>query len=271
MRIRSIMPEFWRSEDVGAMDWDTRLVFIGLWSYVDDNGVGRDNGTLIASDLFPYDLASDAERTLARVSRALARLAAGSRAPKTDPQITRYTVDGVAYVHITAWSRYQRIDRPSRGRYPRPTSENAILDPNPRDTLASPRDTLATGEGEKGRRGEVNTYAHRGADAPTARVHAHPEDPTFDEFWAAYPRRRAKARARKAWAAATRKAPTETILAALQAQLPDLTNRPPDKIPYPATWLNGDSWTDELPTTATVHPLGPWERLPDYTGTGGVA
>ena len=49
MRIRSIRPEFWASEDVAAMDWHTRLVYIGLWSYVDDNGVGRDLVPLIVA------------------------------------------------------------------------------------------------------------------------------------------------------------------------------------------------------------------------------
>ncbi len=53
MRIRTIKPEFWTSEDVASMDWETRLVFLGLWSYVDDNGVGRDNEKLIVADLFP--------------------------------------------------------------------------------------------------------------------------------------------------------------------------------------------------------------------------
>ena len=40
MRIRTIKPEFWRSDDITALGWATRLLFIGLWSYVDDNGVG---------------------------------------------------------------------------------------------------------------------------------------------------------------------------------------------------------------------------------------
>ena len=28
--------------DIANLNWDARLVFIGLWSYVDDNGVGKD-------------------------------------------------------------------------------------------------------------------------------------------------------------------------------------------------------------------------------------
>ena len=69
MRIRSIKPEFWRSRDIAKLDWDTRLVFIGLWSYVDDNGVGKDIDYDIIGDLFASDLIKDPRETVARVSR----------------------------------------------------------------------------------------------------------------------------------------------------------------------------------------------------------
>ena len=147
MRIRSILPKFYESEDVGRMDWHTRLIFIGLWSYVDDNGVGRDVDALIASDLFPFDLSRDSRETLARVADALQTLADGH-------QIIRYTVDGKPLLFVTGWDAYQKVDRPAKERYPRPTRDDAVI----RETVATPsrdsRDTLATGEGEKGRRGE---------------------------------------------------------------------------------------------------------------------
>jgi hypothetical protein len=75
MRIRSIKPEFWTSEDIAALDWDARLIFIGLWSYVDDNGVGRDVEKLILADLFPLE--DDPRDTLARLSRGPERLRTG--------------------------------------------------------------------------------------------------------------------------------------------------------------------------------------------------
>ena len=69
MRIRSIKPEFWRSRDIANLNWDARLVFIGLWSYVDDNGVGKDIDYDIIGDLFAADLVKDPRETVARVSR----------------------------------------------------------------------------------------------------------------------------------------------------------------------------------------------------------
>lgn len=144
MRIRSIKPEFWTSEDVAALDWPTRLLFIGLWSYVDDNGVGRDNVKLIKADLFPLE--DDPRDTLATVSRGLQALSDGG-------QITRYTVDGRPFLYVNAWADHQRIDRPNKERYPLPTCENAVI----RDSLATvsrhPREDSLPGAVEQGNRG----------------------------------------------------------------------------------------------------------------------
>lgn len=111
MRIRSIKPEFYRSEDIAALDWDARLLFIGLWSYVDDNGVGRDVEQLIAADLFALD--RDPLDSLARVSRGLASLS-------DQGLIVRYTVEKKRFLAVTGWERHQRIDKPNAPRYPAP-------------------------------------------------------------------------------------------------------------------------------------------------------
>ena len=140
MRIRSIKPEFWRSEDIADLSIEDRLLFIGLWSYVDDNGVGRDDERIIVADLFALE--RDPRETFARVSRGLQTLFGRGL-------IERYTVSGRPFLHITTWETHQRIDRPNKARYPLPTSEDAILARPSRD----PRDTLAPGTGEQGNRG----------------------------------------------------------------------------------------------------------------------
>src|SRR3546814_14876688 len=70
-RIRTIKPEFWTSETIAALPIRTRLTFIGLWTYVDDNGVGFGNETLIVAELFPLE--DDPPDTLAHVSREIGR------------------------------------------------------------------------------------------------------------------------------------------------------------------------------------------------------
>ena len=69
----------------------------------------------------------------------------------------------------------------------------------------------------------------------------------FDEFWSLYPRKIAKATARKAWA----KLSAEQQLMAAKAidthcQYWKAKETELEFIPYPATWLNNERWEDEL-------------------------
>lgn len=159
MRIRSIKPEFWRSDDVSRLERDDRLLFIGLWSYVDDNGVGRDRLAEVCADLFAHDLERDPRDTFARVSRGLAHLAAAGL-------IYRYTVDGRDLIEVVTWSDHQRIDRPAKARLPRYDSD--------RDTLARdsrhPREDAATGAGEQGNRGTGEQGAEEQASSSEVAV-----------------------------------------------------------------------------------------------------
>lgn len=68
----------------------------------------------------------------------------------------------------------------------------------------------------------------------------------FDEFWSAWPKKRAKPEARRAWGAATKRAKPAVIIAAAIAYR-DNPHCPESRfIPNPATWLRGDRWNDEL-------------------------
>ena len=146
MRIRSIKPEFWRSEDIADLTVEDRLLFIGLWSYVDDNGVGIDRLADVCADLFALDLERDPPETFARVSRGLQNLSEAGR-------IVRYTVEGKSYLHITNWSKHQRIDKPNKARYPHPDAENATIREEVATPSRHPRETPAPGTEEQGNRG----------------------------------------------------------------------------------------------------------------------
>ena len=282
MRIRSIKPEFWRSEDISSLDIPDRLLFIGLWSYVDDNGVGQDRESLVAADLFADDLSRDPRETLARVSGGLERLSEAGR-------IVRYTVDGRAYLAVTNWERHQRIDKPNKPRYPLPTSENAVLT----DTLATPsrdtRDTLATpsrleqgnrGTGEQGsntlghpagdreridpsgahdeRDDEHDASGTQSEDAPPQAASAYP--PVFEQWWGEYPKKVGKRRALKDWKQAVKREPAGEIIAATRrfAEYHAACGTEKRFIPNPSTWLNRDGWGDELPQVRQIQaPAGP--------------
>ncbi|SER95806.1 hypothetical protein SAMN05216188_11884 [Lentzea xinjiangensis] len=182
MRIRSIKPEFYRSDDIAGLSREHRLLFIALWSYVDDNGVGIDSDRAIAADCFgleddPVETREFVRDGLATLSRALL--------------VARYEVAGKRYIHITGWDRHQRVDRPNKPRYPRPPAD---LPPPPADETPDqdtweppaeppdeedpatpsrhPRDTPSTGTEEQGNRG---TEAGRSAP-PRERAPARPRE-----------------------------------------------------------------------------------------------
>lgn len=78
---------------------------------------------------------------------------------------------------------------------------------------------------------------------------AHQSLEGFDAFYAAYPRKQKRVDAERAWKAL---APDETlrqrIADAIEAQKrsPDWTKDAGKFIPYPASWLNGRRWEDEI-------------------------
>ena len=243
MRIRSTKPEFWRSERVASVDWDARLVLKGLESYVDDNGVGKDDLALICADVFPRDLTREPSRTLARVSTALNTL-------REAGLLWRYEHNGTPLLFIAFWESIQRIDRASNGRFPRPDGTWDYKESEIRECVASPREDDASprprnrGTGEQGNRG--TEAAQRG-----------PKDDNFDAFWSAFPRRIAKEAARKAWAKAVKTTDPSVLIEAAATYATTTKGTDPKFIKHPATWLNGGCWEDE---TFTPRPSVPIEE-----------
>jgi hypothetical protein len=54
-RIRTIKPEFFKSEQIAELDPIDRLLFIGLWTLADGEGKLLDRPKRIKAELFPYD------------------------------------------------------------------------------------------------------------------------------------------------------------------------------------------------------------------------
>ena len=80
--------------------------------------------------------------------------------------------------------------------------------------------------------------------------------PEFETFWQAYPRKKAKRAAWKAWKAAVKRTDPETIITAAKAEA-----RRPCELKYrkyPASWLNADAWEDEpdQQSAANMQPPG---------------
>ena len=211
-RIRTIKPEFPQSETVGKLSRDARLLFIQLWTVADDFGRARAASRMLASLLYPYD---DDARAL--IDGWMDEL-------EQKDCIRRYEADGSHYLEIINWLKHQKIDRPSKSRLPE------------------------FREGSRGfarpRRGTLD-LGPRPKNSPSS---ANGLDDGFGQFWAAYPKKKGKPLARKAYAKAMRETSLPVILAALskQKQLADWKKEKGRYIPEPASWLNAGRWDDEI-------------------------
>ena len=120
-RIRTIKPEFPHSEQIGRISRDARLLFLQLFTLVDDEGRTRAASRLLASLLYPLD--DDAAKL---IDGWLAEL-------ERENLARRYRVDGTTYLFIVNWLKHQKIDHPSKSRLPAPS-----------DDLAKPREASRT-------------------------------------------------------------------------------------------------------------------------------
>ncbi|MFF5473386.1 hypothetical protein [Streptomyces achromogenes] len=109
-RIRSIKPEFFTSLTIAEQPLSARLTFIGLWTYVDDNGVGLADPRLIRAAIWPLEETPD---ILQRTREDLQSL-------HTAHLITLYEASGKRLVAISNWSEHQKVSHPRKPRFPRP-------------------------------------------------------------------------------------------------------------------------------------------------------
>lgn len=73
-------------------------------------------------------------------------------------------------------------------------------------------------------------------------------DADFEIFWSAYPKKKSKETARKAFEKAIKKTDLQTMLDAIEKQktTSDWMDHGGQYVPYPATWLNAGAWEDEI-------------------------
>lgn len=111
-RIRSLKPEMWADEKIGALSRDARLLFVGLITMADDEGRFRALPSAILGHVFPYD--DDAARRLERWMREL----------ESQGLVTRYEAEGFTYGSLNGWRKHQKINRPQASSLPTPWSLN---------------------------------------------------------------------------------------------------------------------------------------------------
>lgn len=108
-RKRMLSPDIWESESFSLLSDLAKITFIGLISLADDDGRGKANPAFIKSTLFPYD----EKRRVADIKSALSEIA---RCMSTQ----FYSVDGNDYYFLKNWTKWQKIDKPTKSKLPPP-------------------------------------------------------------------------------------------------------------------------------------------------------
>lgn len=81
----------------------------------------------------------------------------------------------------------------------------------------------------------------------------------FEDFWALYPKKKSKGRAKTAW---EKLKPSEETIRAIMEKLPlliaseDWKKEGGQYIPYPASWLNAEGWNDEVRVSSSGQSNG---------------
>jgi hypothetical protein len=143
--------------------------------------------------------------------------------------IDRYRVDARIYLQVKQFDDHQpNLHKRTASRFPEfpGTSENY-------------RTNLR----------ESNLRESNPEENPEPCLPARASDSLFAIFWTAYPKKKAKEDAQRAW---EKRRPDSDLLAVMlralerQKQTPDWQTEKGRYIPLPATWLNGGRWTDAV-------------------------
>lgn len=222
------------SEGVNALGWPEEVFYRRLMSVVDDFGRFYATPKIIRAACYPLhiDKVSDSDIgkwLTACVTAALVRVYPAE--------------DGKRYLELL---NFRQQVRAKDSKFP--AFDAQLVDTCAADaTQASSKRAASAPVFVFGDEGECEISAPGGAGL-------------FDEFWSAYPKKKAKDDARKAF---DKRKPTRALVAVMVAAVKrhmaseDWQKDGGKFIPYPATWLNDGRWQDE---EVAADSLKPWHE-----------
>jgi len=235
MRSRNIKPGFFLNEELAGVDFETRLLFIGLWCFADCKGRFEWKQKKIHAAIFPYDHDLDVKKMLCNLMSLHLIVRQGD----------------VGY--IPCFLKHQH-PHPHEARSVLPEFNEQIQCHDMQlNDMKCQADILILGCSDS-------------SNPPIPPCNEIPEKPkrkqrvseltkiqleSFLKFWAVWPKHVAQADAEKAW---LKLSPTngqvEVICHSVEKwkQSPKWQEDNGKFIPYPATWLNGKRWRDEIKT-----------------------
>jgi hypothetical protein len=112
-RCRMINPQFWEDELIASWPTISRLAYIAIWNHSDDYGVVRASPTHLHSKCFPYDVNVNMKEVLKPIVDS--------------DRLVLFNANNETYGHIPNFTKYQKINRPSKWRYPQMDGEQSRI------------------------------------------------------------------------------------------------------------------------------------------------
>jgi hypothetical protein len=222
MRSRNIKPGYFKNEELAECDPLARILFAGLWCLADREGRMEYRPKRIKAELLPYDDV-DVKKLLNQLLKY--------------EFIVIYEADGQQYLTIPKFTDHQNCHiREAESTIPAPDEHSASTVQAPDEHGSSPADSLLPLTDSPIL---IPSYAPLGA---------HVVKNQFDRFWKAYPKKKSKGRAERAFLKIN---PDEQLLATMIATIEqaktseEWIKQGGQFIPYPASWLNARGWEDE--------------------------
>lgn len=262
-RIRTIKPEFWGSPDTAQASPRARLLYIAMWSWADDYGVGQWTERELLGFAFPNDHAVTAADFPSLVTEV------------ADAFSTEFYVNrGRRYYRIPAWDEHQRTERRAKCKHPLPDDPDSAPDQAICTAAESVGSSAAivgssvagkgTGEQGKGNRGT-------GEQAERARLRSLAES-AYDSW----PKKVQREPSIEKFLQAAKRIDADLLYAhVLRFADAYRANVSKQFIPALSAWLNQSRWTDELPApeqrgtvTTTDRNLSYLQRLAAEEASG---
>jgi hypothetical protein len=168
-RIRTIKPDFWDSPDVARASLRARLLYIAMWNWADDWGVGDAHPGRLITFAFPNDsiATSEVPRLLSEVSRVFS--------------VKFFDYDGRPYYYLPTWEKHQRTEKRAKQRVPVPSEDELTLFAQVGGMIATSdgisEESLGSSGVGRGKGEEGNRKREVGSSAPTVRGAVAPRDP----------------------------------------------------------------------------------------------
>lgn len=243
-RIRSIKPAFWDSEDVAATSLRGRLLYIAMWNWADDYGIGEATPLRLLGFAFPHD-----DLPVSEIPTLCEEIAERFG-------VVFYRHDGRAYYYIPSWEEHQRTEKKAKQRVPFPPGHETTGTPV-EESKAPESPTQGGGRSGAGsRKKEVGSRKEEllpDADASSVAE-------SFAIFWDTYDKKTGKKASEAKFKLALKKrgvtAPMLIEAARQYVAWKKSEGEHPKFTKDPAHWLNGEHWNDERASKKPTQPDG---------------